>query len=87
MPPTLEIYIASGCPNCRPARRLARLVKERLPEVRVRLIDLSEPGVSRPETVFAVPTYMLDGQTYSLGNPGEAKLMGDLVESIGRHSE
>jgi hypothetical protein len=62
------------------------VVKERLPEVRVRLIDLSDPGVSRPKMVFAVPTYLLNGKTYSLGNPGEAKLMGDLEETIGRQA-
>jgi alkyl hydroperoxide reductase subunit AhpF len=74
----LEIYIEKGCFNCDQAVRIAGLVRDELPAVSVRVIDLAEPGVNRPQGVFAVPTYILNGKRLSLGNPDER----DLLRSI-----
>jgi hypothetical protein len=42
-----------------------------MPQVEVNLIELTD---DIPESVFAVPTYLLDGATLFLGNPSEAEL-------------
>ena len=81
----LDIYVAPACTGSETARRLAVALRAlALPDVEVRLIDLSEPGVVRPPAVFAVPTYLLDGRVLSLGNPDEAWLLARLAPSPAR---
>lgn len=66
----LEIYVAPSCAGCTIARqRASELQALALPNVEIRLVDLSDSGARRPWQVFAVPTYLLDGQVLSLGNP------------------
>lgn len=66
----LDIYVIPGCLGCDRASQLAKDVRARsLPSIEVNLIDLSDPVVVRPEAVFAVPTYLLNGKVLSLGNP------------------
>ena len=67
----LDIYIDDCCENCDHARQIAEQVRERMPQVEVNLIELTG---EKPERVFAVPTYFLDGATLYLGNPSEAEL-------------
>jgi len=72
----LDIYVAPHCFGCDTARNLARtLIALELPHLEVRLVDLSDPEVIIPPTVFATPTYVLDGRVISLGNPEEEWLV------------
>jgi hypothetical protein len=89
----LDIFVTPGCLRCDMALALADSIRARaIPAVEVRLIDLSAPGAERPDAVFAVPTYLLDGQVISLGNPEETWLIEQLAASangagrIGRRS-
>lgn len=67
---SLEIYIAESCFGCDRAREIAAAVRGwGLPHVMVHLRDLNDDGLARPDAVFAVPTYLLDGRVISLGNP------------------
>lgn len=64
----LEIYIANQCTNCEEAL----LIAERacgIAGLEVAVIDLDKTGQHVPTHVVAVPTYLLDGQVVSLGNP------------------
>ncbi|MGA9532453.1 MAG: thioredoxin family protein [Anaerolineales bacterium] len=83
MPANLEIYIEPNCATCELAFEIAELVQLRLPQVEVSLIDITEPNVERPDSVFAVPTYLLNGQTFSLGNPETGRLL-ERLESLVR---
>jgi hypothetical protein len=67
----LDIYIDDCCETCDHARLIAEQVRERMPQVEVNLIELTG---DKPDSVFAVPTYLLDGATLFLGNPSEAAL-------------
>jgi predicted LPLAT superfamily acyltransferase len=67
----LDIYIDDCCETCDHARQIAEQVRERMPQVEVNLIELTG---DKPESVFAVPTYLLDGATLFLGNPSEVEL-------------
>jgi hypothetical protein len=79
---SLEIFVMPHCFGCETARRLAERIRaQALPHVDVRLVDLSAPGAVRPSTVFAVPTYLLDGRVLSLGNPEEEWLLSQLAPS------
>jgi hypothetical protein len=85
-PPTtsrsLEIYIAESCFGCERAREMARKVGEwDLPHVTVSLRDIGDRSTLRPDNVFAVPTYLLDGRVISLGNPEESRLYELLMRS------
>lgn len=81
----LEIFILPDCAGVVAATDNARLVRRTLGEsVTVDIIDLSMPDVIRPETVFAVPTYVLNGQRISLGNPSGDQLIATIQASQGR---
>ncbi|MCH8337934.1 MAG: hypothetical protein IH858_03670 [Chloroflexi bacterium] len=72
----LDIYIDDCCETCEQARKIADQVRERMPQVEVNLIELNG---ETPDSVFAVPTYLLDGVTLFLGNPSEAELFERLA--------
>jgi len=72
----LDIYIDDCCETCDHARKMADQVRERMPQVEVNLIEL---GGETPDSVIAVPTYLLDGATLFLGNPSEAELFERLA--------
>ncbi len=74
----LDIYIDDCCETCDHARQIAEQVRERMPQVEVNLIELTG---DKPTSVFAVPTYLLDGATLFLGNPSEAELF-ERLETI-----
>jgi hypothetical protein len=72
---SLEIYVAESCFGCDRARELAsRIEGWNLTNLTVFLRELGDPETIRPDTVFAVPTYLLDGRVISLGNPDETRL-------------
>lgn len=75
-----QVVVASACENCEEARRLADAVKTRFPGVAIDLIDLDREPERQPDSVFAVPTYLLGGRVISLGNPSEEALY-DLLEA------
>ena len=65
----VAIYVTSHCANCLYARELAAVIRRAYPQVVVEVIDLACPQAPVPDSVFAVPTYFLDGRLWSLGNP------------------
>jgi hypothetical protein len=78
----LIIYIERGCESCQPAISIAEEVQRQAPDVQVDLIDLAEEPHQRPDSVFAVPTYVLDGRILSLGNPR----LDDLLETLNQQA-
>ena len=75
----LDIYIDDNCETCSHARHIANQVKDRMPQVEVNLIELTG---EKPDNVFAVPTYLLDGATLYLGNPSETELFERLETKL-----
>ena len=66
--------------NCLEAASIADRLQKQAPAVQVNLIDLEVEPDRRPENVFAVPTYVLDGEILSLGNPRFEDLLATLKE-------
>ena len=80
--PLVQIVVAAGCSGCQEARRLADEAQRRFPAATVEVIDLdAEPG-HRPASVFAVPTYLLDGRIVSLGTPNAAEFYHWIAERL-----
>jgi alkyl hydroperoxide reductase subunit AhpF len=78
----LDIYVDQACPGCAKALELAAQVREAIPIVEVRILDLAHPNIRKPPSVFAVPTYLLDGKTVSLGNPDLQELVAKIEDGI-----
>ena len=85
MASVLEIYIDQACPGCTQARKLAASVQEAIPGLEVRILDLTHPNITKPPSIFVVPTYVLDGATVSLGNPNFEELVAK-IEGSGKNS-
>ena len=81
-PKLLQIFVIPFCFGCDVAMTMAESIQnQQIANVYVQLIDLSEPGAMKPETVFAVPTYLLDGKIVSLGNPEEPWLVDRIMRA------
>ncbi|MCB0063523.1 MAG: hypothetical protein KDE19_15480 [Caldilineaceae bacterium] len=78
-PITLDIYITQHCGNCAYAHEVAADIRQRYPQIRVRLIDLQCTTEPIPEAVFATPTYLLNGRVWSLGNPSPTQIQETLA--------
>ncbi len=52
------------------------------PQIATEIINLDDPCVPRPDNVFAVPTYLLDGKVISLGNPRRDQMFAKLAEEL-----
>lgn len=83
----LEVYVADFCYGCMEARALANEVSTQFPEIEVAIIDLNEPGAERPDAVFAVPTYLLDGELLWLGNPPREDAVQHFVNLLEKDRE
>ena len=79
---TLRIYVARHCPACEEAERLADEIRKRFAHVHLELINLDAEGSQNLDSVFSVPTYVLDGRTLFLGNPTPAELFARLTEAL-----
>jgi hypothetical protein len=78
----VDIYIAEECPICQYAFEVAAMIQDDFPSVDVHLIKMDEPNVTIPECVFATPTYLLDGDRWSLGNPSPDRIREVLANAL-----
>lgn len=70
----LEIYVEKGCLACRRSLSLARDIQQSFPEVSVQVIDVLSKGGRHRDLITATPTFILNGVTFSLGNPSRGEL-------------
>jgi hypothetical protein len=78
----LAIFVLEKCPGFERARQVAAAIESAALDLRVHVIDLGAAGAVRPPAVFAVPTYVLDGQVIALGNPEPEWLLRRLAEPV-----
>ncbi|CAN5731656.1 hypothetical protein BH23CHL5_BH23CHL5_25830 [soil metagenome] len=80
---TLEVFVHPDCLAGDTAQSIVdRLRRLRFPNVDIRLIDLSLPGVIRPAAIFTVPTYVLNDKVISLGNPAFDELLKRITDLL-----
>lgn len=70
----LQVFVTTGCDACDHARSVAQRVVEELDGVQVDVIDIEAEPERVPPSVFAVPSYLLNGALISLGNPSWEQL-------------
>jgi hypothetical protein len=74
--PKLDVYIEDSCWACAESRRIIADVAPKVPDVDIELRGLDDER--RPSTVFATPTYVLDGRVIFMGNPTREELVQKL---------
>lgn len=83
----LEIYVEKDCFACWRSLSLAAAVRYRFPQVRLSVVDASSGGGEYRHLVTATPTFVLNGSTFSLGNPSGAELERVILELLERPDE
>jgi hypothetical protein len=78
----VEIYVADHCRICDYTYEVAAAIQRDFPEVELEIIDMTAPQRPIPEVVFATPTYLLNGQVWSLGNPSPEDVRNRLSEAL-----
>ncbi len=75
----LQIFVTDDCWSCEESRQIAAETEARFQNVEVTLVDLNSK--ERPASVFAAPTYLLNGRVISLGNPRREALWQQLAQA------
>lgn len=77
----LEVYVERNCLVCRRSLRLAEHVRQRYPDVDVRVVDTAAVG-NHSHLVVAMPTFILNGLVFSLGNPSKTELDAAITDLL-----
>jgi predicted thioredoxin/glutaredoxin len=80
-PLVLEVVIAKHCQQCRESLRVVEALEKEFPTLDVRVVDLDTPDAVKPDAVFAVPSFVLNGRVVSLGNP-KAQEISEMIRDI-----
>lgn len=72
----LDIYVADHCWACEETLRIVADITPQVPKVQIELRKISDER--KPDSVFATPTYVLDGRTIYMGNPTRQELLAKL---------
>lgn len=64
----LRLYVKDGCPTCPAALALFDRIADQF-DLDARVVNLDLSWEDKPNEVFAVPTFTLDGRVVSLGTP------------------
>lgn len=75
----LDVYISETCWSCDEAKQIVADIRPQFPSITIELRDISDQR--RPSSVFATPTYVLDGHTIFLGNPTREQLQQKLEDA------
>jgi hypothetical protein len=77
----LRIYITRHCANCQEALAIAQLAQQ-IVGLEVCVIDLEQSHQEVPDSVVGVPTYLLNENVVSLGNPRREEFLLQLQNKI-----
>jgi hypothetical protein len=77
---TLKVFVEEDCWSCSESRRLIAEMAPQFPQVAMEVVDLSQQ--QWPPKIFAVPTYTLNGEVISLGNPYPTELRRKLQAAL-----
>lgn len=77
----LRVYVAEHCALCRESLKIVQEIRRKFPHVIVEVINLEADDPDNRDGVFSIPTYVLDGRTLSLGNPGAEVIDRMLIQA------
>jgi hypothetical protein len=72
----LQVYISDDCWSCEETERIVADVAPKFPGIQIEVLNTGENVM--PESVFAVPTYVLNWRVIFLGNPTRDELCAKL---------
>lgn len=84
--PALELYVTRGCESCCRAERVLRQCVRISGLVRLRVLELGDPGIQPPAAVFGGPTVVFRGRVVALGTPDCTEL-AQRLELLVRNAE
>lgn len=67
----LQVYVSQHCAWCSRSVALGEAVAAHFDDIAVEVVYIDDPSTIKPDLVFAVPTFLLDGQLLCLGNQEE----------------
>ncbi len=70
----LAVFVSAHCWQCPEARSIAEDMGDEFDSLDVRVVDLDNPLAQKPASVFAVPTFLLNGKVVSIGTPSRDAL-------------
>ncbi len=73
----IEIYMSGHCFISDYTYEVVEMIQREFPAVDVYLLDIDQ-AIDVPDSVFATPTYLLNGRVWSLGNPAMDKIRAAL---------
>ena len=79
----LQVYVKDDCWTCAESRRIVAEIAPQFPQLFVELLDMETSN--KPQDIFAVPTYVLDGRVISLGNPYRDVLRREIKDALNRY--
>ena len=79
---SVRIYVAQHCEICAYSYEVAENIRNEFPQVEVRIIDMENTSETIPDSVFATPTYLLNGRVWSLGNPSPQQVSDTLAQLV-----
>lgn len=77
----LQVYFDSNCSTATFTQELITSVRILRPELSIEVVDINKSEVHKPDSVYAIPAYLLNGKTIFLGNPTRIAL----IERLQRH--
>ena len=81
----LQVYVTDACAACARSRELAREIAREFRQVHVTVLEISTLPVQEwPESLFATPTWLWNGQRYCLGTPDPRALRQDITDYLSR---
>ena len=76
----LQVYITNNCWSCEESRRIVAEFQPQFPAINMELLDINV--TPRPDNVFAIPTYVLNGRVIYMGNPRRDQLKEKLEQEL-----
>jgi hypothetical protein len=71
----LQVYYDSNCTTALFTQELISSVRNLRPRLSIEVVDLNKLNVQVPNTIVAVPAYVLNGDTIFMGNPTHQALI------------
>ncbi len=78
----LSLYVTSDCFSCKESVSIISEVAMRFPGLITEVVYLDEAGASKPDQVFAVPTYLMDGNILFMGNPYLETMVSSIQDAL-----
>jgi hypothetical protein len=71
----LQVYYDLNCSTALFTQELIGSVRNVHPGLSIEIVDLNKPDSQIPESLIAVPAYLLNGNTIFMGNPTRQALI------------